>query len=82
MLSPVEDHILQEINTLHLTRFRVYKIARPPQAKTLGGEGPHRQINTCHKVPLLVNFLDDDFCIAFYQSNLSTVNDIRQILLL
>ena len=28
------DHILQEFNTLYLTRFRTYKIARPPQTKT------------------------------------------------
>jgi hypothetical protein len=34
VLSPVGDHILQEINTLYLTRFRTYKIARPPQTKT------------------------------------------------
>jgi hypothetical protein len=34
MLSPVGDHILQEFNTLYLTRFRTYKIARPPQTKT------------------------------------------------
>ncbi len=34
VLSPVGDHILQEFNTLNLTRFRTYKIARPPQTKT------------------------------------------------
>jgi hypothetical protein len=28
------DHILQEFNTLFLTRFRAYKIATPPQTKT------------------------------------------------
>jgi hypothetical protein len=27
------DHILQEFNTLFLTRFRTYKIASPPQTK-------------------------------------------------
>ncbi len=32
-LSPVEDHILQEFNTLYLARFRTYKIAIP-QTKT------------------------------------------------
>ena len=31
MLSPVGDHILQEFNTLYLTRFRTYNISRPPQ---------------------------------------------------
>ncbi len=34
VLSPVGDHILQEFNTLNLTRFRIYKIARPSQTKT------------------------------------------------
>ncbi len=33
MLSFVGDHILQEFNTLYLTRFRTYKIALPPQRK-------------------------------------------------
>ncbi len=32
--SCVVDHILQEFNTLFLTRFRTYKIASPPQTKT------------------------------------------------
>jgi hypothetical protein len=32
VLSPVKDHILQEFNTLYLTRFRTYKIVTPPQA--------------------------------------------------
>ncbi len=30
----VVDHILQEFNTLHLTRFRTCKIATPPETKT------------------------------------------------
>ncbi len=34
VLSCVVDHILQEFNTLFLTRFRTYKIAAPPQTKT------------------------------------------------
>ncbi len=33
VLSCVEDNILQEFNTLFLTRFRTYKIATPPQTK-------------------------------------------------
>ncbi len=33
-LSCTVDHILQEFNTLFLTRFRTYKIATPPQTKT------------------------------------------------
>jgi hypothetical protein len=32
-LSCVVDHILQEFNTLFLTRFRIYKIATPSQTK-------------------------------------------------
>ncbi len=56
MLSSVRDHILQEFNTtLYLTRFRTYKIARPTQTKPRRGGGL-RQINTCRKVPLHVNF--------------------------
>jgi hypothetical protein len=34
VLSPVRDHILQEFNTLYLTRFKTWKIARPPQTIT------------------------------------------------
>jgi hypothetical protein len=30
-----------------------------------------RNINTCRKVPFQVSFLDDDICIAFYESYLS-----------
>jgi hypothetical protein len=33
VVSCVVDHILQEFNTLFLTRFRTYKIATPPQTK-------------------------------------------------
>ncbi len=54
-LSRVGDHIPKECNTPYLTRFRTYKIARPPQTKTQEGGGL-RQINTCRKVPLQVNF--------------------------
>jgi hypothetical protein len=32
--SPVGNHILQEFNTLYMTRFRTYKIARQAQTKT------------------------------------------------
>jgi hypothetical protein len=42
VLSPVGDHILQEFNTLYLTRFRTYKIARPPQTKPWGGGASDR----------------------------------------
>jgi hypothetical protein len=40
VLSPVADHILQEFNTLYPTKFTTYKIARPPQTKTLEWRGP------------------------------------------
>jgi hypothetical protein len=33
VLSCVVDHILQEVNTLFLTRFRIYKFATPPPNK-------------------------------------------------
>ncbi len=35
------------------------------------------QINTYRKVPLQVNFLDDDIFLAFYESSLSTLLTIR-----
>jgi hypothetical protein len=37
MLSCVGDHILQEFNTLYLTRFRTYKTALTLQTKTFKG---------------------------------------------
>jgi hypothetical protein len=40
VLTCVGDHILQEFTILYLTRFRTYKIARPPQTKTWEGRGP------------------------------------------
>jgi hypothetical protein len=48
-------HILQEFNTLFLTRFRTYKIATPPQTKPRRGGGL-RQINIFRTVSLHVNF--------------------------
>ncbi len=33
VLSCVVDHILQKFNTLFLTRFRTYKIAKSPKTK-------------------------------------------------
>jgi hypothetical protein len=39
-VSTVGDHILQEFNTLYLTKFRTYKIASPPQTKTYEWRGP------------------------------------------
>jgi hypothetical protein len=35
VVSFVVDHILQELNTLFLTRVRTYKIATPPQTKMI-----------------------------------------------
>jgi hypothetical protein len=43
VLSHVGDHILQDFNTLYLTRFRTYKIARPPQKKPTKGGASGRQ---------------------------------------
>jgi hypothetical protein len=54
--GPVGDHILQEFNTLYLTRFKTYKkLLNHPKLKPRRGGGL-RQINTCRKVPLQVNF--------------------------
>jgi hypothetical protein len=39
VLSCFEDHILQEFNTLFLTRFRTYKNCFTTPNKNLGGEG-------------------------------------------
>jgi hypothetical protein len=38
VLSRVVDHILQEFNTLFLTRLRTYKIAAPPKTKMVSKE--------------------------------------------
>jgi hypothetical protein len=57
---------------LYLTRFKTYKIARPPNPETLEGKGP-RQINTNSKGPYRYIFQMTTLCIAFYESNLSTV---------
>ncbi len=62
VLSNVGEHILQKFNNLYMARFRTYKIARPPKQKPRRGRGL-RQINTCRKVPLQVNFLDDDILL-------------------
>jgi hypothetical protein len=57
VLSPVGDHILQEFNTLYLTRFRTYKIAidHPKQKPRRGGGGTQTDKNLAQS-PLQVNF--------------------------
>jgi hypothetical protein len=62
VLSCVGDHILQEFNTL--TRFRTHKIATPHQIIAYEGRGL-KQINTCRKVPIKVNFLNNDIWHCF-----------------
>ncbi len=60
----VVGHILicgTVLYTLHVTRFRTYKTAWPPQDKYLGGEGPQTD-----KVLFQVTFKTKRFCIAFY----------------
>ncbi len=54
-------HILQEFNTLYLTRFRTYKITIHPKLKPRRGGGLKQItiITTCRKVPLQVKFSDD-----------------------
>ncbi len=59
VLSPVGDHILQDFKILFLTRFKTYKIARPPQTKTKEGSGPL----TDKHLPQKLIFLDDDILI-------------------
>ncbi len=61
MSNPVGDHILQEFNTLYLTKFRTTFIDHPKQTPRKGGG--LRQINTCSKVPLQFNDLDDDILL-------------------
>jgi hypothetical protein len=68
-LCCVGDNILQEFNTLFLTRFKTYKIAIPSQNKNLGGAGSTKS----HFTGLS---LITTFGIAFYQSNLSTEESI------
>ncbi len=57
VLSCVVDHILQEFNTLFLTRFRTYKIAPPPHPKMTSVRcGPDR-IELLGKPPASSAFL-------------------------
>ncbi len=72
MLSCVGDHILQEFNTLFLTRFTTYKIALPFQTKTWEGRGPQTDKHLPQSPFTHKFFLIMTFGIAFYQSNLST----------
>ncbi len=55
VLSPVGDPILQEFDTLCLTRFKPTKFLYHPKQNPRRGGGL-RQMNTCRIVPLLVNF--------------------------
>ncbi len=68
LLSPIGDNILQEFYVLYMTRFSTYKIATPTQTKPRKGVGL-RQIKTCSKVPIQVNFLDDDILHCFLQDH-------------
>ncbi len=54
-LSPVRDHILQETNTLYLIRLKPTILQDHPK-QILRRGGGLREINTCRKVPLQVNF--------------------------
>ncbi len=72
-LISVRDHMLQEFNTLYLTRFvEPTKLLDHPKQKPRRGGGL-RQMNTCRQVPLQVKiYYITTFGVAFYQSNLST----------
>ncbi len=66
MLIPVGDHILQEFNTLYLTRFRTYKITYTTTNKNLGGGGGLRQIFmyiSAAKSLYMSIFLDNDILL-------------------
>jgi hypothetical protein len=67
VLSPVVDHILQDLDTLYLTRFRTYKIARPHQTKTRKGEGPPTYKNLPQSPFKGQFFLDDDLFWCLYR---------------
>jgi hypothetical protein len=62
VLSPVGDHILQEFDTLNPPDSEPTKLLHHPKQKPMSGGGI-RQINSCRKVPLQVNFLDDDILL-------------------
>ncbi len=64
VLIPVGDHILQEFNTLYLTRFRTYKIARPSN-KNLGWEGGSDRLTPAEKSLYRSIFLDDAIFIVY-----------------
>ncbi len=53
VLSSVRDHILQETNTLYLIRLKPTILQDHPKQIPRRGL---REINTCRKVPLHVNF--------------------------
>jgi hypothetical protein len=72
VLSCVGDHLLQEFNTLYLTRFRTYKIALSPPTKTYEGREPQPDKHLPQSPFIGQFFLITTFGIAFYQSNLST----------
>jgi hypothetical protein len=62
VLSPVGDHILQESNTVSDQIQEPTKLLDQPKQKSMRGWGG--QINTCRKVSLQVNFLDDDTALV------------------
>jgi len=71
LLSPVGDHILQELNSLYLTRFRTYKIARPPKQKPRRGRGlslsDRKKITPAANFLYKSIFLDNVFCFGVYK---------------
>jgi hypothetical protein len=88
VLSRVGDHILQEVYSLYVTRFLTYKIAYPilippPQDKNLEREGPQPdkqlpQSPFAGRRRRRRRKKKKKFCIAFYESYLSTVTCIRK----
>ncbi len=65
------DQLLQALYALYVTRFRIYKIACPPQDKNLGREGPGRDLQL-PQISFAVWIKTKRLCIVFYESSLST----------
>jgi hypothetical protein len=63
MLIAVGDHIMLELNTLYLTRFKSYKIARPSQTKTWEGREPQTDRHLPQSPFSVQFFLDDDILL-------------------
>jgi hypothetical protein len=71
VLGCVGDHILQEFIFCIETDLETTKLPDHPK-QNLGGEGASDRLTTAAKSLYRPIFLNNDFDIAIYQSNLST----------